>query len=249
VVDRAINYILTKQDATGLFAGSMYDHALCTLAMIEAYGFIPKPQMRQSVQRAVDLIIKAQSPVGGWRYTPSPTDADLSVTVMQVVALRAAQNARLDVPQKTIDQARAYVRACAVAAGGFSYQPGGGASLAQTAAGSLSLQLLGGYDDPTDMLLVTKALDVLKAAKYGPGIAYQYYTTYYAMQSTFQVGGEYWANWHPRVRQWLLDNQAQDGSFPGTTEAAHNGPAQCYSTAMGAMSLSVYMHYLPAYQR
>ncbi len=93
---------------------------------VEAYGFVPTPELRQRVQKAVDLIVKSQNKQGGWRYQPVPSSADLSVTVMQVVALHAAIDARLDVPDKTMKNALNYVKLCAVKKGGFGYQPGGG---------------------------------------------------------------------------------------------------------------------------
>ena len=78
---------------------------------------------------------------------------------------------------------------------------------------------------------------------------YFWYTSYYAMQAHFQAGETQWAAWHPRVRKFLLDTQNEDGSWPGHGEDKFNGPAMTYSTALGAMCLEVYMHYLPAYQR
>ena len=35
---------------------------------------------------------------GGWRYEPAPTGADISVTIMQVMALRGAKDSGLHVP-------------------------------------------------------------------------------------------------------------------------------------------------------
>ena len=251
VVDRGVNYILATQQKNGLYlspnpsTGPMYEHALATLAMVEAYGFIPSVAMRASVRRAVDLIIKSQSPLGGWRYQPVPGSADLSVTVMQIVALRAAMNARLEVPKQTVANALKYVRACAVPAGGFAYQPGGAPGQARTAAGLLSMQLFGAFDDRA----VAKGLAYLAKVPFKPTIAYFWYANYYAMQAHFQAGGSHWANWHPKIRTMLLDSQQSDGSWPGYVEEKYNGPARCYSTGLAAMVLEVYMHYLPAYQR
>lgn len=250
-VDKAVNFILTTQNDKGLYRsvnashGPMYEHALATLAMIEAYGGIPNAVMRQSVQKAVDLIVNSQAPLGGWRYQPAPNDADLSVTVMQIVALRAAMNARLHVPEATIERALRYVRACAVPTGGFAYQPGGGPGEARSAAGILSMQLLGAFDDPA----VTNGIDYLSKINFGHGVGHFFYMAYYGMQAHFQAGGDSWARWHPRTRDFLLNNQNDDGSWPGWSEQKFNGPANCYSTAFAAMSLEVYMHYLPAYQR
>jgi squalene cyclase len=244
VVDRAVAYLLTQQRDDGFFPQQMYDHALCTLALIEAYGFIPSVELRKKLQKAVDLIVKCQSPAGGWRYSPAPVDQDLSVTVMQVVALRAAQNARLEVPQKTIDQAIKFVKHCSAPSGGFGYtgpQPGP----AMSAAGTLSMQLLGKFDDPS----VAGTLAYMSKVDYKPGLAYFYYASYYAMQAHFQAGGDHWARWHPKARDILLSTQNEDGSWPGHQEEAHNGPTRCYSTSLAAICLGVYLHYLPAYQR
>ncbi|MCX7431103.1 MAG: terpene cyclase/mutase family protein [Planctomycetia bacterium] len=224
-VGRAIDGLLNARQPTGLLVrkggnshGPMYEHALATLALIEASGWTSREGLPETCQQAVDVIVAAQNKEGGWRYQPQPRDADLSVTVMQVVALRAAQNARLRVPQKTLEQARAYVKKCAKPKGGFAYQPGQGVKDAQSAAGALCLQLLGDYDDPD----VKLALESLQAHDY---------------------------KWHPRVRSQLLETQNADGSWPGWGEERLNGPAKCYSTAMAAITLEVYMHYLPAYQR
>ena len=226
--------------------GPMYEHALATLALIEASGWMTDPELRAICQRAVDLIVAAQNREGGWRYQPKPHDADLSVTVMQVVALRAAQNARLAVPQKTLDEAVQYVKKCACRDGGFGYQPGNGPKYAQSAAGALCLQLLGQFDDPA----VLKALGSLQKPTYAPQMdQYFHYMNYYSMQAHFQAGAEHWDSWHPRVRAQLLESQAADGSWPGWGEERINGPVPCYSTAMAAITLEVYMHYLPAYQR
>jgi hypothetical protein len=259
VVDRAKRYILSTQRDDGYFvsamgSGRMYGHALATLAMSETYGMDPDPQVEKCVRKAVDLIVSVQSPNGGWRYEPTPGDYDLSVTVMQVVALRAANNAEIPIPSQTLANALAYVRACNdPATGGFCYQPGSGPSAQMTAAGILSLQLLGAYNDP----LIPPALGFLRnvTVQWGVGgpISYFFYFHYYAIQAEYQAGDEYWNNWHPQVREMLLANQGPDGSWraPGGGESDPNtvGPNDIYSTAMACLVLEIYFHFLPAYQR
>lgn len=71
---------------------------------------------------AVELIVRTQNSAGGWRYNPAPEDADLSVTVCQMMALRAARNAGIGVAKETIDRAVDYVRRSQNADGGFMYQ-------------------------------------------------------------------------------------------------------------------------------
>lgn len=250
---RAVNFIYSTQDPkTGLYVspdpthGPMYEHALATLAMVEAYGYLPEPRLHQSIQRALDLIVKAQNPEGGWRYHPIPQDADISATVMQVVALHAAINARFKVPDETMQKALAYVKACALPGGGFAYKIGHRTPLeARTAAGILCMQLLGAFDEPE----VIESLDWLDERKYSTTITHFWYFNYYAMQAYFQAGGERWLRFSTRVREFLLAEQDSDGSWQGFHSRKYNGDKRCYSTAFATMTLQVYLHYLPAYQR
>lgn len=255
VVEKGRKFILSTAQPSGLLAspnpshGPMYEHGLATLAMVEMFGMIADLEHETKTRNAVDLIVKTQSPNGGWRYQPHPGDADLSVTVMQIVALRAANNAEITVPKQTIEKAIDYVKKCAVPAGGFAYQPGQGPGQARSAAGILSLQLCGNYGDPS----IEKAIEYLaKQPLQWQSSEYFYYLHYYAIQGFFQFGGNAWNAWHPRIRELLLDHQKPDGSWevpPGSPEGAVTGPDKIYSTAMASLILEIYMHYLPAYQR
>ena len=227
VVERGKRYLLSTQDQkTGFFTGRMYEHGLSTLALAEMYGMDPDPKLEAGLRKAVDLILSAQSPSGGWRYSPTPGDQDMSVTVMQIVALRAANNAEIPVPAEVFSKAIAYVRSCAVPAGGFAYTSGGGLSPQIAAAGTLSLQLLGQYEDER----IPRALDVVAQLPVqwgGGGIQYFYYFHYYAMQGNYQAGGKYWNEWHPKVRELFLEKQNADGSWdlpPGTASPATPRP-------------------------
>jgi len=259
VLRKAKEYTLGRQRDDGLFvperaagSGPMYQHALTTLALAEMYGVDPDDELEEALRGAVQLIVRCQSSNGGWRYQPRPGDADLSVTVMQIVALRAANNATIEVPEHTIEDAVAYVQACGRADGGFGYQ-GPSRTPAMSAAGVVSLQLLGHYDDP----LVEPTLDLLSNVPVrwsgAGGVSWYYYFHYYAMQANYQAGGDYWDNWHPRVRKVLLREQNDDGSWyvpPGTREGEGMvGANRVYYTSMATLILEIYMHYLPAYQR
>ena len=48
----------------------------------------PRRDLREKLSRAVKLIIDTQNEDGGWRYQPQRREADLSVTVCEVMALR-----------------------------------------------------------------------------------------------------------------------------------------------------------------
>ncbi len=258
VLEKGKRFILRTQNAEGVFvpqrtagSGPMYQQGLATLALAEMYGMDPDPELEAALRKAVELLIRCQSDKGGWRYQPQKSDEDLSVTVMQIVALRAANNAEIPVPVQTIDKAVAYVKSCADPMGGYGYQ-GPGRKPQTTAAGAVSLQLLGHHEDET----ITGALDYLASLPVEWGnsgdISYYYYFHYYAIQANYQAGGKYWANWHPRVRELFLNRQNPDGSWdmPGGAEGANVvGPNKVYWTSMASLVLEVYMHFLPAYQR
>lgn len=253
VLERGKRFMLSKStDAGFLGISSMYEHGLSTLALAEMYGMDPDPELETKLRKAVNLIIKCQSSAGGWRYNPVPGDQDMSVSIMQIVALRAANNAEIPVPSTTLERAITYVRSCAAPQGGFGYS-GPGYTPQMTAAGTLALQLLGKYDDPA----VAKAVKVLseipvKWSMEG-GLQYFYYFHYYAIQANYQAGGKAWSAWHHRVRTMLLEKQNQDGSWNmpdgDGEEPGRVGGNKIYWTAMASLIIEIYMHYLPAYQR
>ena len=104
--------------------GNMYAHGFATLYLAECYGMSPRPRLRRSLQAALDLIFRAQNNEGGWRYTPAPDDADISVTVCQIKAIRAAYNVGIggDRAQQAAARGVAYVRRCHLGDGSFMYK-------------------------------------------------------------------------------------------------------------------------------
>ena len=99
------------------------------LAGICAAAFLAAPGHAQDFYagKTVNLIVGCQNYDGGWRYEPRPTGADISVTIMQVMALRAAKNAGLHVKDEVLNKAIGYIKSCYNEyTGGFTYMPGSG---------------------------------------------------------------------------------------------------------------------------
>jgi len=98
----------------------MYGHGIMTLMYAEMLGMVKDPEMdrkiRERLEGAIKLILRSQKVPksdgnkGGWRYEPQSSDADISVTVWQLMSLRAAKNAGLDAPNDAIADAVAYVK-------------------------------------------------------------------------------------------------------------------------------------------
>lgn len=250
-VNAGMQFLLESLQADGTFRGVeagkyMYNHGIATLALAELYGQTRSPVMRPKLERAVKLIVTTQTEHGenrgGWRYRPLPGDADISVTVMQVVALRAAKNGGFDVPQQTIDDAIAYVRRCEVAGtGGFSYQAGRGPDgFARTAAAIYSLQVCGQYNDP----LIAPGSAYLFANNQ-PGRQWWTYGCNYAAPAQYMIGGATWKRWYGVMSEELLRTVRREGDF--CYWMGDVGPVYC--TAVYATILAMPWHYIPLYQR
>ncbi len=243
-VRRAISFILKNGNPHSGFIGRgdnarMYGHGFATLALAEAYGMEQNDGLRDGLKKAIRLIITAQKPDGGWRYEPNPMGmSDLSVTVCQVMALRAARNAGIKVPKKVIDKAIEYVKKSANPDGSFRYMLGStGRSYPLTAAGLTTLFGAGEYDSPE----IKAGLEYLKGGRPG-NFSHYYYGYYYAAQAMYQAGKEYWNDWHKRVVGELLAKQQGDGSWGGEVSDE-------YCTAMACIVLQIDNCYLTIFQR
>jgi hypothetical protein len=251
-IDRCIDYLLANTAESGLIAapegttrGPMYGQGFAALFLCEVHGMADRPQLRGQLSSAIALIVAAQNAEGGWRYTPEPRDADVSVTVAQVMALRAARNAGIAVPRETIDRSIAYVKKCQNDDGGFRYMLDQGppeSGFARTAAGVVALYNAGLYQGP----------EIAAGLKYigerPPGReaawadAYYFYGQYYAVQAMWHAGGERWRSWYPAIRDELVGMQRTDGSWMDPV-----GPE--YATAMACIVLQTPNNYLPILQR
>jgi hypothetical protein len=245
-VGKAARFLMASQRGDGYLVGArggnMYCHAMATLALAELSGQTGDDEIKNVVTKAANLIIKTQNPQGGWRYEPAPTGADISVTIMQVMALRAAKNAGHHVPDTTLKKALAYINSCYIRrSGGFTYQPGSGApGFARTAAGTCVLFLTGEYNAKE----IPEAVRYLERHFDSP--QHFYYGHYYAAHAMHQVGGKQWEDWYGRLVQYFLPQQQPDGSW-SRTRYSEVGPV--YQTSIACIVLSVPAHYLPIFQR
>ena len=248
-VNRCVDYLLASTQSSGFIFGGdsshgpMYGHGFATMFLAECYGMSPRPELREKLAKSVKIIVGSQNKDGGWRYQPVRAGADISVTVCQVMALRAARNAGLFVPNETIDRAIGYVKKSQNADGGFMYMIQGGESeFPRSAAGVAALYSAGVYSGPE----IAKGLDYLAAFQPGGAAAqhdgYYFYGHCYAMQAMWQAGGERWRRWYAAVRDELIFRQRDDGSWQDSVSA------EC-ATAMGCIILAIPNNYLPIFQR
>lgn len=251
-VNCCIDYLLANAQPSGFIAGPdassgpMYGHGFATMFLAECYGMSPRPELREKLSAAVKLIVNSQNKDGGWRYQPVRDNADISVTVCEIMALRAARNAGLFVPNETVDRSIEYVKRSQNADGGFMYRIQGGESdFPRSAAAVTALYSAGIYKGPE----ITKGLDYLMQFIPGDSAArnesYYFYGHYYAVQAMWQSGGERFNRWYPAIRDELIARQRDDGSWVSPNGAEGN---ECAS-AMACIVLQIPNNYLPIFQR
>lgn len=255
-VERGLDYVLTCVTDSGLIAaddahGPMYGHGFATLFLGEIEGMTRggpdtnrSARVHEALVKAVRLIERSQNDEGGWRYNPVPYDADVSVTICQIMALRSARNGGIETNASVIDRAVDYVRRCQSPDGGFRYQADPGpVAWPRTAAGVASLFYAGIYEDRA----IDSGLAYIRASAF-PGTnrasqSHYWYGRYYDVQAMFLAGGDDWAEWWPATREELLGRQLPSGAWNSTTVN------EDYGTAMAMIVLQMPKRYLPIFQK
>lgn len=238
-IKRGLDFILKQMNSTtGYIGRSMYNHGFAALALAEAYGHVDDERLGPALEKAVRLITSSQSrnPFGAWRYSPESPDADTTVTGAQLVALFAARNAGLSVPEDAIQKGIKFLLKCQTPEGGVGYTGATAPNGARTAIACLVLALAKEKKSKE----FERAFSFLKTA---PGdVSYQQYYLYYAAQAFFHASPEAWNEWNQKNVRTLASIQNEDGSWDGQF-----GPT--FSTAASLLSLALNYRYLPIYER
>ena len=266
-VERALDFVLAcvQDDGYVTYKGTrMYSHAFATLFLAEIYGMTHRANVREKLQLAVDFIVNSQNKQGGWRYEPYAVEADMSIVVCQVLALRAARNIGIRVPKSVVDRAAQYVVESAVTrdtatrmgwyrneVGSFHYQKQdtSRSSFPLTAAGVTALHGVGIYSDEA----IEQGVDYLWKElqdfnrNWGAsrrGHYFFWYGHYYGVQAMYTAGGHRWEAYYETLRKEILRMQLADGSFPNRT-----GPGPAFGTACAVLILEIPYRFLPIFQR
>lgn len=258
---KALNCVMQGQDPlTGYLGsglGNMYSHGLATLYLAECYGMSPDLRVRRSLEAALALIYRSQNHEGGWRYEPVPLNADVSVTICQIMAIRGAYNIGIDPGQRAhevISRAVGYVRSCATGHGTFIYQTDdqsgwgtrGIEAVPRAAAGAMSL-IGSGINDLTDPVLgPTMAFLRSTVAEHSVSGAHSYwYGQYYAAQAMFHSADTNdWDRYWKLALPTLVKFQDDDGLWSRQDDYGSE-----FATAMALIILQIPNNYLPIFQR
>lgn len=280
VVERALDYVLRNAQASGLLniadpQRDMYNHGLATFVLGQAHGMTDDRRISRVLEQSLKLIANTQARDGGWDYRARRQSYghDLSLVVMQAKALRSAVDSglevRSDVIQLAIQSVRQKYRAKNGARnlddpriqegpGQFTYD-GHNGTTAMAAAGVVCLQEFGQYDDwriPKNMDVISKAVKDLKPPRAGDGrVAFDAYTLYYVGQALYQVGGQWWKECYPLLRDNLVTSQirkpsavTEDGAWRDPRYVTGGRPSLLFGTSVACFLLAIPNRYLPILQ-
>ncbi|MBN2475030.1 MAG: hypothetical protein JXB62_10510 [Pirellulales bacterium] len=279
VVNRGIDWLVRNQKPDGdLFTGGtnyawFYSHGIAAIALCEAYGMTRDPQLREPARKAIEFIVKTQHPTrGGWRYYIDDrgvaTETDTSVSGWQLMAIKSAQMAGLNVPQETLQKVDGWLETAQAAGadGQYVYNPhakntpeqrdGRKPNLAMTAEAMLMRMYLAHPSDDPGLIAGAEHLkENLPQLGDADKPLRDCYYWYYATQAMFQMQGDYWTSWNDRLRPLTQRSQAQTGEAAGSWHPAKPVPdrwghagGRHYVTAMHLLMLEVYYRHLPLFQ-
>ncbi len=221
----------------------MYEHAFATLYLTEIHGTSPQAKYDDTIKSAIDLIVRSQNEQGGWRYDPRPTEADVSVTVSQIMALRAAKNSGFFVPEETVTKAVDYLRRAQNPDGGFAYQLDGSLSRYPLTAGAIVAMYNSGVNEGTELDKAFTYLENSEGIDRFLQTNYFFYAHYYSAQAYWHRGGEAWPRWYRRLADYILPLQSEQGGWSDQNQGSE------YATAMACLILNTPRSMLPIFQR
>ncbi len=266
-VKNGLRYLKNLQDSEGCFGSRtsptfMTDHMWATLAMTEAYGLTGSRLFKESAQRAVNFVLRAQNPYLGWGPGVRTGVNDTSTTVLGMLVVKSAKLAELDV-----DHSGAFAGGLKwldlvtdAKSGRVGNQKVGDADVewrfptlrgdALTAAAMLARIMAG--QDPKENELIQKGADILAANRpeasvwLDPG---EYMLRYFGTLALFQVGGDHFKQWNEALKPALVGRQRtgqgrdERGSWDPLDLHSAEAGGRVHATAIQTLCLEVYYRY------
>jgi hypothetical protein len=270
-VMRTLRYILPRMGADGYLGqgdpSGMYIHAIALQFAVGCLGMTGDDELEQELarwcERAIAVIERAQqvrrgpAERGGWRYTPTTNESDLSVTSWQLLSLHAARQCGFDVAEGVIAEALEFVRSAYLplepGQAGYVYRPGISREPEPSVTGvALCIRAILDRPDDAQTAATLAYLEAFPPAWGGDQYKQFYFlASFYLAQGMFQVGGPAWERHRAAVEEVLVTRQAGDGSWPFPPDNAPQTrlAGAAYPTALAILVLSLDRQYLPVYQR
>ncbi len=256
---KAIVWLREQQQDNGLVGTPashdfIYDHAIATVALTEAFGLSNYNLLKRNAQQAINYLESHRNPYSVWRYQPRDNDNDTSVTTWAAWGYASAKSFGLEVNETALQCVSTWYDQVTDANGRTGYTKAGERSSrmpgdhaarfpvengeALTAAGLFGRFLLG--QTPQQKPVMNAAADLLLA--HPPRWVQDSIDPYYWMFGTmamYQMGGDSWRQWQGNLRE-ITNAQRHDGNCAGSWDPVGvwdlNG-GRVYSTAMYTLAL------------
>lgn len=262
-VNKAINWILSKQLSDGSFGYSLefsvYQNAICAIVLAELAGMCPDQKYKIAAQRTINYLVNLKKVHRGFSIH-SGIPNSTSVNGWLLMAFKSAKLAGLYLPPIVFDKMHKRLVEVTVKdqSGNFESvhyihkNDRQDNNTTMTAVGMLMYEYLG-----VDRLELKNLADKLikDLPVYGEiNLNQEMYHWYNATLALYQFGGEHWRAWNSAMSNMLVSLQRTDGPIDGSTSDL-NGSwdsekdiwgfslGRIYTTAMGALCLEVYYRY------
>ncbi len=260
VVAAGLRWLVQHQKENGDLRGSnaqypgMYTQGQAAIVLCEAFLMTGDEQLRRPAQTAIDFIVAAQYPDGGWRYFPRSRGGrlrgDTSVFGWQLMALQSAMAANLRVPETTLENADHFLDGVQHELGAqYAYMRGEKATPPMSAEGLLCRVYLGWKrNNPALEEGITWMLERHPPTARKPNIYYWYYGT----QVMHHFGGTPWKQWNLAMRDVLINSQEKRGHRAGSwtpTGPLSSQGGRIYMTSLAICCLEVYYRHLPLFRQ
>lgn len=272
VVKTGVDYLVSVQKPDGLLGERNYEHAVATMALVEAYGLSNDPDLRKPAQKAVDMLLSRQAMINGdeykrlgWDYVnANPKRNDLSVTGWCIMALKSAHGAGLNVGEGMTGSKDFIVKAWKAANPDwekktdpykdttvFPYCYNGESNVTErdhlSFVGATCAVFLGHKSG--DPMLETLLNDSDKRWIESGLYKHNSYAVYYLGMSQFQAGNERWQKYLNTVIPYAIGEQRKsedcfDGSWNWEGQSWHGSDTgRVLSTCYNILNLEVAYRY------
>jgi hypothetical protein len=268
-VAAGIQYLQRIQAKNGRFGSfrrgvnqyMMYNQGIATFALAEIAAMTNDPALQPTLEKAVQFIVRAQQyRSGAWDYTDAKVGRyDTSVTGWQVMALKSAHAAGVEIPPYTLYKVAVFFNRVTLPGGEVIYanrSPSPGRrGQGMVAVGLASAQFLG---LPSHSRLAQRQTTIL--LQHLPdwrkltvkGSLDSIYYWYYASIAMFQAGGKPWQTWNRHLKKALLSQQRRGQCLNGSWDPPNNFwgsvGGRLYSTTLNILNLQIYYRYLPIHK-
>jgi hypothetical protein len=267
VVKKAVAWLVAQQEASGRFGKGapgdfIFDHAIATWAICEAFGLSDYQRLRVPAQRGIDYLERHRDARGVWGYMPRGADGNTAVTGWCMLAYRSAKGFELTVAEAAFTRTAAWLDAVTDADGRAGYGKLGEVGSprrvvrgsfppehveAMTGVALLTRFLLG--QDPEANALMAKSVRVVSAKpprwdeEKG---TIDLYAWLFGSLALYHAGGKEWSDWSLAVSV-VVAKQRKDGAHAGSWDPERDAwgttYGRVYTTALAILIMETYYRY------